>query len=223
MVQNDNYYVKDQISYTTSPQTRPGWKRRYDFALQHIGGGDAVLDCACGIGEGTYMISQRSRRAVGVDIDTHFIDYCRATYPGIEFVCHNLARRLPFDADQFNVVVSLETLEHLPSIDIVHTALDNFNRVLKSGGLLITSVPNSALASRPAPAQQLKLLALRLFGSMVKKQARWHEHFQFWDARQFERVLHKHFSMVSVFGVRFEGVTQDTDQAPYLLARAKKQ
>ncbi|NQT54906.1 MAG: hypothetical protein HQ551_01615 [Desulfobacteraceae bacterium] len=34
--QMDNHYVREQIDYTTSLKTRPGWKMRYNFAIQHI-------------------------------------------------------------------------------------------------------------------------------------------------------------------------------------------
>jgi len=218
----DNYYIQDQLNYTKSPQTRPGWKRRYDFAIQHLSKQDIVLDCACGIGEGTHMIAQHCTKVVGMDIDTHFIDYCRAEWPNIQFICHDAARRLPFDNESFTAVVSLETLEHLPSRNMVHAALTNFHRILKPGGLLIASVPNTGHTAPPPAAQRLKLLILRLFGSVIKKQTRWHEHYHFWDAEGFERILRRHFSVVSVYGEWVEGVSQNTEGAPYLIARAKK-
>jgi ubiquinone/menaquinone biosynthesis C-methylase UbiE len=222
MNNGDNYYIKDQIQYTTSAKTRPGWKRRYDFALQHITKTDIVLDCACGIGEGTSMIAAQCAKVSGVDIDSHFIEYCRATYSGIDFLCHDIIRRLPFEDEHFSTIVSLETLEHLPSIDMVHSALKNFHRVLKSGGTLITSVPNSAHTEALNLPQRIKLMALRFFGNIIKKQTRWHEHYQFWNANTFENLLKKYFSVVSVYGEWAEGISQNTDSSPYLIARAKK-
>jgi len=52
---------------------------------------------------------------------------------------------LPFDDNSFDVVVSLETLEHVSDLD---NTLDEIKRVLKPGGFLILSTPNNYLLWR---------------------------------------------------------------------------
>jgi SAM-dependent methyltransferase len=101
---------------------------RYRFASQ-FARGRRVLDAACGEGYGTAMLAAAGASgAVGVDIDQTTVDHARTRYG------------LDFEDGSFGLVVSFETLEHVP--DAGH-AIAEFRRVLADGGLLIASTPNS--------------------------------------------------------------------------------
>ena len=88
------------------------------------------------------MISQCCHEIVGADIDTYFIAYCKSKWPKIKFLCFDITRDLPFHDDHFDVVVSVETLEHLSTMFPVKKALFNFHRVLKPGGTFVSSGTN---------------------------------------------------------------------------------
>jgi SAM-dependent methyltransferase len=111
---------------------------RYRFAAQ-FAQGRRVLDAACGEGYGTAMVvAAGARGAVGVDIDQATVDHARHRY-GLEFERADVAE-LPFEDDTFELVVSFETLEHVPD---AAQAIAEFRRVLSDDGLLIASTPNS--------------------------------------------------------------------------------
>jgi len=112
---------------------------RYAWAQRMVGGLD-VLDCACGEGYGSRILSDTARSVTGVDIDSASIQHARRRYgrDGLEFVEAG-AIELPFDDDRFDAVVSFETLEHLAEHDEL---MSEFRRVLKPGGFLLMSSPD---------------------------------------------------------------------------------
>ena len=118
---------------------------RYILAREHIRPGMVVLDAACGLGYGSAILATgtHATRIHGVDLSENAINYARALYgatdPKLTFSAQD-ATRLPQLADaSIDLVVSFETLEHLPNPDLL---LREFARVLKPGGLFIGSVPN---------------------------------------------------------------------------------
>ena len=93
---------------------------RYEFAASVLAG-KRVLDCACGMGYGTAILS-RSCIAVGVDIDPMAIALARHQYPGLWFEVgdiHNVS------LDTYDALVSFETLEHLDAPERVIDRLPN--------------------------------------------------------------------------------------------------
>lgn len=111
---------------------------RYKFACKNIKGG-RVLDIACGVGYGTYMLSGFSSEAVGVDISKEAIEYASNRYKASNLVYKNMdAVNLCFPDTYFDAVVSLETI---PSIEDYERFLKEIHRVLKAGGVLVLSTP----------------------------------------------------------------------------------
>jgi SAM-dependent methyltransferase len=126
-------------SDTTGAETYRLHIERYDFATRFLRGG-RTLDCACGVGYGSERLSRGgdgTGSVTGVDIDSGAIGYARANYENsrIEFVCADGAT---FDSDPFDLIVSFETIEHVPD---PASLIDNFTRLLKPGGILVASVP----------------------------------------------------------------------------------
>lgn len=116
---------------------------RYMHAARLVRQGDTVLDVACGLGYGAHVLAHNSRAAkiIGLDSDAGSVAYAAANYSSArtEFRAGD-AQRLSNLADaSVDVVVSFETLEHLPD---PRAALAEFSRVLTPGGRLIASVPN---------------------------------------------------------------------------------
>ncbi len=91
---------------------------RYRFALNHVKPGDVVLDAACGVGYGSEMLASLARKVIAVDKSREAISYAQFRYckKNIDYVVGDLD-----DANfletlrcfQFDVIVCLETLEHL--------------------------------------------------------------------------------------------------------------
>lgn len=101
--------------------------------------GASVLDVGCGDGQTSgKWLSDNGRRYIGVDISANAVDEARRS--GLEAIKVEDASVLPFDAGSFDAVVCIEVLEHLFD---PKAALENIRRVLKPGGIFISTVPNT--------------------------------------------------------------------------------
>lgn len=125
-----------------------GMKRtaaKYVFAAKYTHG-KACLDLACGSGYGSaYVVSKGSPLVIGGDISPGNIATARASYlrERTEFLILD-AQSLPFGSGSFDVVISIETIEHLGKPG---EFLQECNRVLRKGGILILSTPGKQMAS----------------------------------------------------------------------------
>jgi SAM-dependent methyltransferase len=98
-----------------------------------------VLDYGCGWGGETLWLASRVRSACGVDIDPDAIAQARQALAksGItncSFV-HSSDGRLPFADNQFDVVLSTDTFEHVMDLEL---AFSELLRVLRPGGVLLS-------------------------------------------------------------------------------------
>ena len=115
--------------------------QRYQFALERIEG-TRVLDLACGVGYGSYVLAQAPAREVtGIDLDPRAIAYGHAHYhrPGLRLLSGD-ALKWQNDGAPFDTIVSFETIEHLPepAAFVAHVA-----GLLKPGGIFLVSAPNT--------------------------------------------------------------------------------
>lgn len=113
---------------------------RYIFAAQFVKG-KAVLDIACGSGYGArYLLNKGAKMVVGGDKSEEAIEYARHHYQkdGLSFLRCD-AQQMLFRDNSFDIIVSLETIEHLERYE---DFLKECKRVLKDGGIFICSTPN---------------------------------------------------------------------------------
>lgn len=118
---------------------------RYTYALRFIRG-KTVLDAACGEGYGSEIIAKGGAKSVvGVDISREAIDIALGHFTGetARFYQGNVCN-IEFADQSFDVVVSFETIEHVPDYERM---LLEFKRVLKKDGVLIISTPNRLVIS----------------------------------------------------------------------------
>jgi O-antigen biosynthesis protein len=120
---------------------------RYFMARQFCRGKD-VLDIASGEGYGAAIMAQAARSVVGVDIDPTSMEFAAANFvkPNLSFKVGS-AIAIPCADDSIDVVVSFETLEHIYEHEAFMTEI---KRVLRPGGLLIISTPDSDYYSHPS-------------------------------------------------------------------------
>jgi SAM-dependent methyltransferase len=115
---------------------------RYAFARRYAGG-RRVLDVACGEGYGSALLAPVAREVTGVDIDAPTVAHARETYAShrnLRFV-EGSAAQLPLADASVDLIVSFETIEHLPAADQPRM-LAEFSRVLTDDGVLVLSAPN---------------------------------------------------------------------------------
>ena len=143
---------------------------RYLFSSKYTNG-KKVLDIACGVGYGCKILSEKGARNVtGCDISIESINYAKEHYSGegIRFQVNDI-KKVNFSDEEFDCIVSFETLEHVKDQEIVITEL---KRVLKKGGILIISTPN--LESRTNDEEDTnrfheKELTVEEFKEMIRK------------------------------------------------------
>jgi len=116
---------------------------RYALAAKLIRPGDTVVDCACGLGYGSAVMSAMSRgaRFLAFDLDPGVIDYAQANYghDRLSYAVGDAEALAAIPDASVDMVVSMETIEHVPDWERV---LAEFRRILKPDGRLIASVPD---------------------------------------------------------------------------------
>lgn len=107
-----------------------------------------VLDAACGLGFGSYLLAHKAAQVTGVEIVDKVINYARENYSkdNLQFI-HADATSLDFADHSYDLVVSLETFEHIPR-EKAGKFLNELQRVLKPGGILVLSTPNHDVYSK---------------------------------------------------------------------------
>ncbi len=120
---------------------------RYALATRWCAG-KRTLDAACGEGYGSALLASQAASVVAVDISEQAISHARQRYAQTEQLDFQVAdcTSLPFPDNEFDCVVSFETLEHLAEHDLL---LAEFRRVLKADGFLLLSSPDKAVYSDP--------------------------------------------------------------------------
>ena len=118
------------------------YRRRARILLEYLElrDGLSILDCGCGMG--FYLLAMgRLRRLdlVGVDTDPRRLEQAGRAAPAAQLVRAD-ASALPFPDASFDGVLLTEVLEHVED-DL--GALRELRRVLRPGGILAVSVPNS--------------------------------------------------------------------------------
>lgn len=124
-------------------EIEPKHVERYQFANKFVSNGDIVLDAACGIGYGSNILAQSAKSVLSLDNSEEALEYCR-TYWGAENITYDV---IDLESDfqnnvngKFDVIVSLETLEHLEN-PLIETCM-KFYELLELGGHLIISHPH---------------------------------------------------------------------------------
>ncbi|HEV7207260.1 MAG TPA: class I SAM-dependent methyltransferase [Mycobacteriales bacterium] len=132
----------------TGERTLPGiadenyWFRRHEAAYRALTAwvaGAQVLEAGCGEGYGADLLARSGAGVVtGLDYDPATVAHAAATYPNVAFLRGDL-QRMPFAAGSFEVVVHLQTIEHLhdqPGF------LAGCAHILRPAGTLAISTPN---------------------------------------------------------------------------------
>ncbi len=116
---------------------------RYAWACQFIRRGDRVLDIACGMGYGSYLVRRNTEAGVvlGADSSATSIRYAKDSFRirGLGFKKLDAESLRTLRAGRFDVVLSFETLEHLREPEAF---LQDVSRLLRPSGRVIVSVPN---------------------------------------------------------------------------------
>lgn len=121
---------------------RADHRARYEFAATYVQPKSRILDMACGVGYGSYILASQTdcESILSIDISADAIDYATRhwSHPKITYLCDDCLVT-PLEHESFDFAITFETIEHIQEYPGL---LDRFYQVLIPGGRLILSTPN---------------------------------------------------------------------------------
>jgi SAM-dependent methyltransferase len=129
-----SHYQTERLDVFAGSQTRLEYLVRLAGRLSS---GRTLLNIGCGDGYLERRAVEKGWAVISVDPDPPSV--ARLKDLGIEARCGGV-EALPLEQESVDVVISTEVFEHL-SEEVFETGLNEIRRVLKSGGLLIGTVP----------------------------------------------------------------------------------
>lgn len=104
-----------------------------------------ALDFGCGVGRLTRALTSHFDNCCGVDISEAMIRQARRLNSSVQncfFMVNNQPHLGIFSSEHFDCVLSILVLQHLPHRRWIRSAISEFIRVLKRGGLLVFQLPS---------------------------------------------------------------------------------
>jgi ubiquinone/menaquinone biosynthesis C-methylase UbiE len=140
------YDVWHQRVFESDPEHQDASSPWYQLVREKIGlvSGLRVLEVACGRGGFVTELAGAAARVTGCDFSFSALCVARrkiaeASSDSPVALVHGDVQRLPFADDSFDVIVSCETIEHVPD---VRMAILEMHRVTRPGGKLFLTTPN---------------------------------------------------------------------------------
>jgi SAM-dependent methyltransferase len=110
-----------------------------DVHVQRLLKTDA-FDEACS--EGLFnSLASHADSVISIDISTATLAAAQAHYPALKTAVADV-RRLPFEDEIFDVIVSNSTLDHFASLAELKLAIGELHRILRPGGRLLLTLDN---------------------------------------------------------------------------------
>jgi SAM-dependent methyltransferase len=169
----------------------------YNKAIEFIDEHSLVLDIASGAGLGSCILARKAKYVYGGDYNLDVIRSCTQTkifQDNLSFIHADLTS-LPFKDEYFDVVVSMETVEHVDELLFV----SNISRVLKRGGYLVLSTPQNNYNFNLTP---------------------WH--IKEYDVKGIRRLLEDQFLIQKIYGCSSSCVLENTEDGDRMLVVARK-
>lgn len=83
---------------------------RYKFVYRLLYPQYTVLDCGCGFGYGTKLLSLSGASVIGCDINKDCINTSKNYFPDLDFVCGDICT---LDLPKFDIIVCMDVIEHI--------------------------------------------------------------------------------------------------------------
>jgi len=135
-----------------------------------------VLDAGCGDGRLIYELRTSGCEAtlVGIDYSERAVQFARVFNPDVDFSVDDLTKPKDMHVEPFDVVVSVETLEHIEPAQL-QSVVDYLAGCVKPGGRLVVTVPHK---NRPMDPK----------------------HYQHFSADSLKHALLKSFESIEIYG-----------------------
>lgn len=100
-----------------------------------------ILDIGCGTGAFLQLLgSQGYSNLYGIDISAFALQEAQKHTPNLKVCCNDLQSAISLNDQQFDLISCLDVIEHLINPFVV---LQEIARLLKPGGILLLTTPNS--------------------------------------------------------------------------------
>ena len=188
--------VYDSRRYALVNRWDPRHLKTVDRLLP-LAGGERVLEVGCGSGHLTKRLAERGVDIVGIDANPNAREVA-----GSELVLHMQAEHLQFDDKEFDAVISVHAIEHIPPLD---AAIAEMARVLQPQGRALFiypaepiqglyAIPTSVILYR-TPFKARQVHCHKLWPSKLRRivepfgLTETHHEFNLWKSPQFVSVF----------------------------------
>ncbi|KKQ25792.1 MAG: Methyltransferase type 11 [Candidatus Woesebacteria bacterium GW2011_GWA1_37_8] len=184
--QLSNTTINNKLNLLLTNTADMALKRRAKVIVEmlNIQPGDKILDVGCGDGYYLHLMSN-----LGIQINLYGCDFDKASLvsaknylnKNISLVEADLMSSLPYESSTFDKVVMSEVCEHLPNPIY---GLNEVNRVLKKGGVVVISVPNK---NYPLLWDPVNWFLEKLFKTHIKSgffAGIWNQHIRLYSKEQ---------------------------------------
>jgi 2-polyprenyl-3-methyl-5-hydroxy-6-metoxy-1,4-benzoquinol methylase len=137
-----------QKVFDASPEGHDAKSPWYKLVSEYLPSveGQRILEMACGRGGFSRLLAARGARMFGADFSSTALQIARGKSAGAEAqrgarleLTRADAQNLPYAGNSFDMIISCETIEHLPDPAV---ALREMARVARPGGRLFLTTPN---------------------------------------------------------------------------------
>ncbi len=132
------------------------WYPLIEMAISKYCKRKMVLDLGCGTGVYTQIVAENTDRVLGLDISEVMLSYAKSRHLNLRLVLAD-AHHIPSEDKSIDTVVCIGLFEYIQRA----TVLKEINRVLRSDGICIISVPNRYSAARMPGKIICKILGKR--------------------------------------------------------------
>lgn len=161
----------------------------YLWAKDRVAGKN-VLEAGCGEGYGASILAQSAKKVVGMDRKQELMAHAKHRYPetNLDFLVMD-CEELAFQQGTFDVIVSIEVLEHLENYQAF--MLEAFS-ILNPGGIFICATTNAQITFKKPDGSPLN-----------------RNHFQEFTPEEFVDVLGKYYDNITVLGENIRPKTEE--------------
>src|SRR4030042_6354888 len=134
-ISGDDQFYKD---LQRLPWYYMDWKWEYQKIYELIKSGERVLEIGCGDGSFIKKLKDKNVSVVGLEFSAEAIKKCQEK--GLTVFKENIQEYAKNNKEKYNIVCSFQVMEHIADIgNAIQASID----VIKNGGKLIISIPNS--------------------------------------------------------------------------------
>jgi SAM-dependent methyltransferase len=131
-----------------------------------------LLDFGCGDGKLIYELSKEKINLTGIDISKKAISFAKIFTPTAKFINSNIINYIP--KEKFDLITSIETLEHLPPEELKKFII-KLSSLLKKDGYFIITVPSNNIPTSK-------------------------KHYQHFDIRNIKDLVGDNFKIIKLIG-----------------------